>query len=712
MEDKFAIIQNDICNLSNDELISKLDNYFENLFLDSNQRVFHNDLIIQIIKFRKDIDVVEIILRHLDNYLKEKKIGIRNSIKKGNFEIDSGLNSLIKSYFDKIKICSSFVSDNEKIMSYGLSQLYHKIITDPSLLTFLTYELSSLEKSNINSIKKLTTVMKKISIVNPDTKSYQWFLFIIASSIKTIMDKNINKTYPISNENYQQIINFKENLSLYQKVETFYSYVGIDIRIITDSITGIIWSSFIKIMNFCSSLELYYLIEYNKNILKTIIATDLNHSFTNQVFVFIILQEEKHKNLINLINFIKCFQTIHELVLPSGNSRDKINAKISEIFSNEDSQNVLLETINKTILTEKINNLYNILYFCSNIKNKDIFIEKYNRMLINRLIHKPNIYIERKYYEVLYNIFGDKLLYKTNKILTDIEYTIEDKGNFSKLSDNIKKENKIFQDSIGYNYNIVTVMNVVTSSYNNWDINYSEGIIPHDFVKKYNNEYILLNMMYIYSEFYKLRYENKRKLNWYPHFGEIVFDFNEIEFKMLPIQFILLEHIYKVTIISKNDLINFQIFSGYNEHFKKSIVSSLLLGGIIILEDDNIKINSNTSNIASNYIASNYIATNYIATNYIATNYIELFFTSSNYVDIWNVNREKELILSREEVLSSWINHFLKKESLEKIQLMSKIKKSMDLFEFTIDFLDIVIIDMINKKYIKYNQEKLEKIIW
>jgi hypothetical protein len=692
MEDKFAIIQNDICNLSNDELISKLDNYFENLFLDSNQRVFHNDLIIQIIKFRKDIDVVEIILRHLDNYLKEKKIGIRNSIKKGNFEIDSGLNSLIKSYFDKIKICSSFVSDNEKIMSYGLSQLYHKIITDPSLLTFLTYELSSLEKSNINSIKKLTTVMKKISIVNPDTKSYQWFLFIIASSIKTIMDKNINKTYPISNENYQQIINFKENLSLYQKVETFYSYVGIDIRIITDSITGIIWSSFIKIMNFCSSLELYYLIEYNKNILKTIIATDLNHSFTNQVFVFIILQEEKHKNLTNLINFIKCFQTIHELVLPSGNSRDKINAKISEIFSNEDSQNVLLETINKTILTEKINNLYNILYFCSNIKNKDIFIEKYNRMLINRLIHKPNIYIERKYYEVLYNIFGDKLLYKTNKILTDIEYTIEDKGNFNKLSDNIIKENKIFQDSIGYNYNIVTVMNVVTSSYNNWDINYSEGIIPNEFLKKYNNDYILLNMMYVYSEFYKLRYENKRKLNWYPHFGEIVFDFNEIEFKMLPIQFILLEHIYKVTIISKNDLINFQIFSGYNEHFKKSIVSSLLLGGIIILEDDNIKINSNT--------------------HYIATNYIELFFTSSNYVDIWNVNREKELILSREEVLSSWINHFLKKESLEKIQLMSKIKKSMDLFEFTIDFLDIVIIDMINKKYIKYNQEKLEKIIW
>ena len=43
-----------------------------------------------------------------------------------------------------------------------------------------------------------------------------------------------------------------------------------------------------------------------------------------------------------------------------------------------------------------------------------------------------------------------------------------------------------------------------------------------------------------------------------------------------------------------------------------------------------------------------------------------MFFTSSGYIDIWNNKREKELILSREEVLSSWINHFVKKESISK----------------------------------------------
>jgi hypothetical protein len=36
----------------------------------------------------------------------------------------------------------------------------------------------------------------------------------------------------------------------------------------------------------------------------------------------------------------------------------------------------------------------------------------------------------------------------------------------------------------------------------------------------------------------------------------------------------------------------------------------------------------------------------------------------------------------------------------------------MDLFEFNIDFLDIIINDMITKDYIKYNKEKLEKIIY
>ena len=124
-----------------------------------------------------------------------------------------------------------------------------------------------------------------------------------------------------------------------------------------------------------------------------------------------------------------------------------------------------------------------------------------------------------------------------------------------------------------------------------------------------------------------------------------------------------------------------------------------MLGGIIILEESYIKINSDISKINSDI-------------SKITTNYIELFFISSSYVDIWNIRSEKELILSREEVLSACINHIVKKEPVDKIELMYKIRKSMDLFDFNIEFLDNVINNMIKKDYIKYNKEKLEKLIW
>jgi hypothetical protein len=710
MKDKFNIITNYVNNNTTDELsiideLSLIDNFFENL-MHSNERIIHSDLILQILWFRKEIDSSEIILRHLENYLKEKKISIRNNIKKGTFEIGTGLNSLIKNYIDKINTCSIFVSDNQKIMSNGLSQLYYKIITDPSLLSFLKLEISSLDESNVNSIKKLTYIMKKISEVNSNIKSYEWFLFLIASSIRTIIEENNNKSYPVP-ENYQQIINFRENLALYQKVETVYSYLGNDIHIILNSIINILFGTFIEIMKTCSILEFYYIINNYKKIFQTIFGHNniliqnkkIKDTFTNQFFIFI-ERIEKEKKL-ELKYLIKCFQIICELLSNYGNSYHIINIKISEIFSNQTSQNYLLNDININInMTKKMNNIHNIIYFCSNIKDKDIFIEKYNRMLIIRLLHKPNLSIERYYYNILKSTFSIKLLYKTNKILMDVENTLQDRELFIKLAYVVKKENKQYQDLVDYKYdNIVNIMNIITSSYNIWDIKQTEGILDDVTVTNFKDDYIILNMMYIYSKFYELRYENKRKLIWYLHFGEILFDFNEIEFKMLPIQFIILEHIYKMKKVSKNDLINLHIFIGYNEHFKKSIISSLLLGGIIILEESYIKINSDISKINSDI-------------SKITTNYIELFFISSSYVDIWNVRNEKELILSREDVLSTCINHIVKKEPVNKIELMYKIRKSMDLFDFNIEFLDNVINNMIKKDYIKYNKEKLEKLIW
>ena len=697
IKDKFNIIQNSLVDISNEDISSLIENYFENL-LYSNEHIIHSDLILQIPWFIKDFDSSLIILKHLENYLKEKKLLIRNNIKKCVFEIESGLNSLVTNYFEKINTISSLISNNEKFISCGLSLLYTQILTEPSLLIFLKTEISNFDKSIINSIKKLTCTMKKISEVNPKIKSYEWFLFLISSSFATIIEENNKLSYPVP-ENYQQIINFRKNLSLYQKIETLYSFVGKDIHIILDNIDTRLFDSLIKIMKKCSLLELYYLLNnYKKLFEKIVVNKNIKDKFVNNFLNFIIRNEKN----IKLENIVKCFQIFKEII-QTLDSTKIINTKIFEMFSNESSQNYLLDIINQNInIQENYDDTCNIIYFCSNMNDKDKFIEKYNRMLINRILHKPNIINERKYYTILVHKFGNvNQIYKTNKILTDIENTIQDKKNFIKMINDTKS----FQNSINTNmdinlnmvinmehYDIINTLNVITSSYNIWDVNQAEGIIGNDILTNLKNDYILTNMMNIYNKFYEFTHNNKQTLNWYPHFGEIVFDLNGSEFKMLPIQFMILEHVNKMKEILKNDLINFSVFSGYNEHFRKSIIASLLLGKIIKLEKNKIKINEDIANIS--------------------TNYIELFFTSSGYIDIWNNKRESEIVLSREEVLTSWINHFVKKEPISKIDLFYKIQKSMNLFDFNIEFLDKVINDMIVKDYIKYNEDKIEKIIW
>jgi hypothetical protein len=703
IKDKFNIIQNSLVDITNEEVSALIENYFENL-LYSNERIIHSDLILQIPWFIKNFDSSHIILRHLENYLKEKKISIRNNIKKGVFEIDSGLNSLVANYFEKIDTFSNLVSDNKNFISGGLLLLYTQIITEPSLLIFLKIEIANFNKSIINSIKKLMYVMKKISEVNPEIKSYDWFLFLISSSFVTVIEENNELSYPVP-ENHQHIIKFRKNIYLYQKIETLYSFVGNDIHIILDNINTSLFDSLIKIMKKCSLLELHYLLNNNKKLFEKIFVNkNIKDKFATNFLNFIIRNEKN----IKLENIIKCVQTFKELI-PHVNSTKIINTKIFEIFSNENSQNYLLDIINKNItIQENYYDTLNIIYFCSDMDNRDKFIEKYNKMLINRILHNPNIINERKYYRILTTKFyGINQIYKTNKILTDIENTLQDKKKFIKMIN----DNKSFQNSTNTNidklynmeknpninlnmdyYNIINRLNVITSSYSIWDINQTEGIVGNDILTNFKSNHILTNMMNVYNKFYEFTHENKRTLNWYPHFGEIVFDLNGIEFKMLPIQFMILEYVDEMKEISKNDLINFPIFSGYNEHFRKSIISSLLLGRIIKLDENKIKINSDITNIS--------------------TNYIDLFFTSSGYIDIWNNRREKELVLSREEVLSSWINHFVKKESISKIDLFCKIQKSLDLFDFNIEFLDKVINDMIIKDYIKYNEDKIEKIIW
>jgi hypothetical protein len=147
--DKFSIIENPTKDVNSEELHSDINNYFENLLL-NDEKIMHQDYITSISRFKNEIDYTKILTMHLENYLKQKRLSIRNNIKKGNFEIDS-LIKLIQTYSDKI-ISIGKICNNNEIKKISSLQLYEQIILENSLNGFLKNELSTIEDSKFKII--------------------------------------------------------------------------------------------------------------------------------------------------------------------------------------------------------------------------------------------------------------------------------------------------------------------------------------------------------------------------------------------------------------------------------------------------------------------------------------------------------------------------------------------------------------------------------
>jgi hypothetical protein len=134
------------------------------------------------------------------------------------------------------------------------------------------------------------------------------------------------------------------------------------------------------------------------------------------------------------------------------------------------------------------------------------------------------------------------------------------------------------------------------------------------------------------------------------------------------------------------------LLKGYTNKFKNSVITSLIVGGIVKIEKETLIISKEIEKISSDFIS--------------------LFFSSSNYADVWNKKREDELIMNRKDTLSACINHFVKKSPSTVDELYSLIKSSMNLFDFEKTDLNEVIEIMISKDYIKIDEGIVHKILY
>ena len=675
LNDKFGIIENHIQKDDKKKLHDRVENYFEN-YLNSDIRILIPDYVNQIIwfvginleNFTVNID------SHIKNYLISRRNNMRLLIKKDNFDI-SGLNKFIKNFISKLEYLNSIIKSSEdKIVIEGLKQLTNLIISDSFILRFIEEQIITFNTSVQFDVENLLSLTKGLSKYD-NLETYQQMLKIMSNIFKK---QAISiKELPLP-ENIKRIQKLNETLVFINTIKKYFNFIKDDIKSLTYPICFLIIEYLNEIIKNNSLSEIEYVFEKTWCEINKIII------FNNNM--------EKDENVKNISNEIidlvnktlisndisKTFQLINILKFTDGlignqTNKEVINQKIANTLSSEELQESIHNNINDLIIQCKEKDTLKLLNFVINLKDKDIFVSKYYEFLIKRLMTNFSnicsnffeyIQIEKKIFEYLKNKLGDKLVYKINKVITDTEFSYEDNINFNKLS--IK--------------DFKNLMTVITTSYNNWDVNQNEGIITSSIVDSIKDSVIGKHMK-IYEKFYELRYENKRVINWFPHFGEVNISYLDCDIKMLPIQFMVLEMFNVKDSLNLDEVSNATFFTNYTTKFRNDIIGSLVSGGLLKVNHDQLEL---------------------MTTKNFKNNLIEIFFTHSDYAAVWEQNRNDELAHTRQEITNTNINHILKQHTRSKQELYDLVKQSIKVFELDQATFDKSVDYMVSMDYIKF----------
>lgn len=707
--DKFEIIENHL-NITEQQAQSSIDNYIENL-LNSDIRVFMTDYMNQTVWFKK-IDT-ELLIHSIEQYFKTYLIQRRNQmrvfIKKDSFEMGY-LNKFIDNFIKKVEFINDVLKiENNKIVEVGISQLSNLVISDSIIIMFI--EESIIAFSTNTDIINLFNVIKKTSKYdNSETIS------TLLKTFGNIYKKQLINTSSIPlPDNISRIHRLNESIQYYKQITEFYSFIDkrdIHTNLICFPIIQLIFEYLVSILKYNTVYEIEYVLGIvSKDIIK-IMSKDFDNkeqiirSISDEVVLLIdrVSQVEtsiskteflpqrakpfdetcKYTMIINIISYT-------DSIIKTNVYKDVISQKLVTILRSEKNMSNIHSDIDELIRNQQIDSVIKIINIVSNIKDKDIFINKHYQFLINRLLEKispitPKDIVEMKFEQdfnkfieceknvlnVLSKKFGDKLVYKIAKVITDAECSFQDNLNFSKLIDN----------------NILTT---VTTSYGNWDINQSEGLISQDTVETFSKDSIIGKYLRNYQKYYGLRYANKRKLCWYPHFGEVDITYLDKNIKLLPIQFLVLELFNDSSIVSIDIVKNQSFFKNYTPKFKTDVIGSLITSKLLYFKNNNL-ILTTTSDFKENPI--------------------DIFFTISDYADIWEQKRTNELIHTREEITKTNINQCIKTNKLDLDNLYKTVKSSIEVFDLERHIFDKSIDDMIKMDYIDVVEGIVQKIYY
>lgn len=652
LHDKFNVIENHITNEESSDMISKIDNYFEN-YINSDYNILIQDYLNQYMHFNPINNNLFIcnIESHIKSYLFQTRNNMRLSIKKDTLTLNS-LNKFIKKIITKCEYLTNILKSSN-VITNAIKQLNSLVISDSMILMFIEDQCISLNKDIFGDIQ---IFYESISYLGKyDNFEIQNYL------LKTIGNgfrKEIIN-FPVSplSENHIIINNLQLTISYYYKIKTYYyKFTNMLIfnklyypiyTLMIDYLIVIIKKNTISTVEFVLSniyKTLPFIIDYN--LIKTIID-EIIILFTKNI---------KSKTVDDDLDLLKIIYYI-----------DSIKPKIKDYSS--DKFYKFLNTIPISCdVIDKIDN--NSIIILMNMKNSDELIHKYYYCLIQRLLNYTKLTDKKEFnnYIVKETDIIKKLGGKHEIIIKMTKAIIDIMDSFSNMQ--------------SYNQSNI---NIITISYNNWDINQTEGVITGNLLENISNT-LLYKEITAYNQFYKNNNKNKI-LNWFLHFGEINITYLEKNIKLLPIQFLVLEMIE-----NKYDIKNAKIFSNYSPKFINDIISSLIIGKILLIENNNIILND-TPNFDDDFI--------------------NIFFTTLDYSSIWEEKRKELFVHSRFQIINTNINKILKTSTLNENNLFAHVKKSISLFDVEKEQFDKSLKYMIDSDYIKINsQDEYEKLLF
>jgi hypothetical protein len=678
LHDKFDIIENHLKNEKTKKVEDKIENFLEN-YLNSDIKVLVPDYIKQSIFFHKFIFNYELNI-NFQEYIKKHLIQHRNNfrsfIKKEMLKL-SDITKFIKNYIFKIQKIQTILNFHSDLVKYSYTMLNTLIITDSIILIFIEEQVTSFNKD----IKELLHFVKKIDSDNMYLNMIKLFGSIYKKKI-------MNDEYLPIPINYRRLQKLNNTIKYYHDIHLFYYSFKENITDLTLPIFKLILIDLIEIVKYNSLEEIEYVFNQNWKFILNVktykiddkqeIILNLSNELINRTCPLKTYQDIKTilkigKYLLELIKNI-CYDK-YSLFM------SKMSLTIIQFFDPDENEHKVINYMNNYIhnlvMNKEINDIKTAVDFTNSLANLDYFLDVYYDFLVKRLttnlslLNKDDfeIYItlEKDIINLLSKIKNPKMLYKLNKVVTDTYTSYFENLDFNSLSNKLLKTN----------------ISVMTSSYNNWGISHSEGLIDYKIVEEIKDTQLGKYLKY-YDLYYVDKYNKHRVINWFPHFGEITITYLGQQLKMLPIQFMIIEMFTNTDEILINDIMKSKILINYSEKFKTDLINSIIFSGLFVINNQTIYLSKSES---------------------IKNDLIEIFLNTSEYPSIWEKQKEIELAYSRNEIINTVINHTIKICSKSKLELYPIIQKEITLFKLNEEMFEKSLKYLIDMDYIILNEK-------